>query len=56
MTMAQEQSHLGKGSSTGGIGVRLPVLTLFLFFSSWHFLGVGFFGWPQYRSPGQIKR
>jgi membrane protease YdiL (CAAX protease family) len=42
MTMAQEQSHLGKGSSTGGIGVRLarshPVFAFLLLAFSWSWL------------------
>jgi membrane protease YdiL (CAAX protease family) len=42
MTMAQEQSHLGNGSSTGGIGVRLarshPVFAFLLLAFSWSWL------------------
>jgi hypothetical protein len=42
MTMAQEQSHLGRGSSTGRIGVRLarshPVLVFLLLAFSWSWL------------------
>ena len=42
MTMEKEPSHLGKGSSTGGIGVRLarshPVFVFLLLAFSWSWL------------------